>query len=106
MNLSQGELKRIFRVYKANIQADVEYIPQESYPTSITFFRAIETEVFESILGETTILEDPTWGWGEISAKPVTINKIPGNHFTMMREPHVRVLAQTLRTCLESKCNF
>ncbi|NET63722.1 MAG: SDR family oxidoreductase [Moorea sp. SIO1G6] len=102
LNLSQGELKRIFKVYKASIQADVDYIPQESYPTSITFFRAMETEVFEATLGETTILEDPTWGWGEISAQPVTIHKIPGNHFTMMREPNVGVLAQTLRTCLES----
>ena len=96
LNLSPGELKRIFQVYKANIQADVEYIPQESYPTSITFFRAMETEVFEAILGETTILKDPTWGWGEISAESVTIHEIPGNHFTMIREPHVRVLAQTL----------
>ncbi|NES46062.1 SDR family NAD(P)-dependent oxidoreductase, partial [Moorena sp. SIO2C4] len=102
LNLSQGELKRIFQIYKANVQADVDYIPQESYPTSITFFRAMETEVFEATLGETTILEDPTWGWGEISAQPVTIHKIPGNHFTMMREPNVGVLAQTLRTCLES----
>ncbi|NEO91123.1 MAG: SDR family oxidoreductase, partial [Moorea sp. SIO3G5] len=100
--LSQDELKRIFQVYKANVQADVDYVPQESYPTSITFFRAMETEVFEATLGETTILEDPTWGWGEISAEPVTIYEIPGNHFTMMREPHVQVLAQTLRTCLES----
>jgi len=102
LNLSRGELTRIFQVYQANIQADVEYVPQESYPTSITFFRARETEIFEAILGETTILEDPTWEWGKISAEPVTIHEIPGNHFTMMREPHVRVLAQTLRTCLES----
>ncbi len=104
--LSQDELKRIFQVYKANVQADVDYIPQESYPTSITFFRAMETEVFEATLGETTILEDPTWGWGKVSAEPVTIYEIPGNHFTMMGEPHVRVLAQTLRTCLESNCNL
>ncbi len=100
--LSQDELKRIFQVYKANVQADVDYIPQESYPTSITFFRAMETEVFQATLGETTILEDPTWGWGEISAEPVTIYEIPGNHFTMMGEPNVGVIAQTLRTCLES----
>ncbi len=104
LNLNQGELKRIFQVYKANIQADVNYIPKENYPTAITFFRAMETEVFAATLGETTILEDPTCGWGEISAQPVTIHKIPGNHFTMMREPHVGVLAQSLRTCLESKC--
>ncbi|MDJ0797465.1 MAG: SDR family oxidoreductase [Calothrix sp. MO_167.B12] len=102
LNLSQGELKRIFQVYKANIQADVDYVPQENYPTAITFFRAMETEVFAATLGETKILEDPTWGWGKISAQPVTIHKIPGNHFTMMREPHVRVLAQILTTCFKT----
>lgn len=104
LNLSQGELKRIFQVYKAHIQADVDYIPKESYPTAITFFRAIEAGLFEATLGKTTILEDPTWGWGEISAESVTLHKVPGNHFTIMREPHVRVLAQKFRACLESHC--
>ncbi|MDY7005043.1 MAG: SDR family oxidoreductase [Cyanobacteriota bacterium] len=104
--LSQDELKRIFQVYKANVQADVDYVPKENYPIAITFFQAMETEVFKTILGETKILEDSTWGWGEISAQPVTIHKIPGNHFTMMREPNVGVLAQKLKTFIEINCNL
>lgn len=98
LNLSPGEIERIFQVYKANIQADVDYVPQENYPTSITFFRALETGLFEATLGEAKILDDSTWGWSKISAKPVIIHKVAGNHFTMLREPHVQFLAEKLTT--------
>ena len=107
MNLSQGELKRIFQVYKANTQADVNCIPKENYPIAITFFQAMETEVFETILGETKIWEDSTWGWGEISTQPVTIHRIPGNHFTMMREPIISPCAGSPSVSLQpSAYNF
>ncbi|MDJ1183388.1 type I polyketide synthase [Roseofilum casamattae] len=97
LNLSQVELKKIFQVYKAHIQADVDYIPQENYPVEITFFRAMEAGLFEATLGETTILEDPTWGWSKISSRPVIIQEISGNHFTMMQDPNIQTIAEKLR---------
>ncbi|WP_437479732.1 beta-ketoacyl synthase N-terminal-like domain-containing protein [Sorangium sp. So ce1014] len=35
-----------------------------------------------------------------ISSQPIEIDEVPGSHHTMLREPHVRVLAERLRECL------
>ena len=41
------ELKRIWRVYKANMQAMAQYVPQKVYPNQITLLRAIEVSIHE-----------------------------------------------------------
>jgi malonyl CoA-acyl carrier protein transacylase len=94
LKLTLTEISRIFQVYKANTQADTEYVPQQSYPSAIIFFRASEIGVFDFLPDEATTLRDPTWGWRELSAKPVELHIVPGNHFTMMNEPFVRDLAK------------
>jgi thioesterase domain-containing protein len=35
-------------------------------------------------------------GWGALSTQPVTVEVIPGTHATILREPHVDMLAQKL----------
>jgi thioesterase domain-containing protein len=44
---------------------------------------------------------DPTQGWGELAQGGVEVKEIPGNHMTLLREPHVRGLAAALRESLE-----
>ena len=41
---------------------------------------------------------DPTLGWGRLAERGVEINRVPGHHFNMVRQPHVAVLADKLRT--------
>jgi thioesterase domain-containing protein len=40
-------------------------------------------------------------GWDQVSSEPVETYSVPGDHITMMTEPHVRVLAEKLRACLD-----
>jgi thioesterase domain-containing protein/acyl carrier protein len=46
--------------------------------------------------------KDPLRGWGELVKEGIDIHVIPGDHFSMMREPHVSILAEQLRQTVES----
>ncbi|MHC0061927.1 amino acid adenylation domain-containing protein [Nostoc sp. UIC 10890] len=96
------QLNNMVQLLKAN--AVVNYVPQEIYPTKITLLRAKENvvKVDESnseILSD--ILQDLHWGWSKFSAEPVNVHFVPGNHVTMMNLPHVQVLAEQLKSCIE-----
>ena len=66
------------------------YVPQV-YPGRITLF-----------LGEAAkYLHDPQMGWGWLAGGGVEVHEVSGNHTDMLREPHVQVLADKLRTCLD-----
>ncbi|NEP48579.1 MAG: KR domain-containing protein, partial [Moorea sp. SIO3C2] len=96
--LSQTELKRILAVYKANTQASVSYLPQKIDSTPINFFRASEVGALGYYLpNQEMTLEDPTWGWSRLSSQPVKLHVVSGNHFTMIMEPHVPILAEQLK---------
>ncbi|MEM9924049.1 MAG: amino acid adenylation domain-containing protein [Cyanobacteria bacterium P01_D01_bin.50] len=100
-NLSEGDLRQILQVYTANIQAHTQYIPTKIDSTSITFFRASELGIMGDYLPDLAMSKAyPSWGWQQLSVKPVEIQIVPGNHFTMLQEPHVKVLAQHLEATL------
>jgi len=61
------------------------YVPQK-YPGSITFYRAKAQGLFPSY---------PDKGWGNF-ADCLNIVTIPGNHTSIMKEPHVRILAEKI----------
>jgi len=86
------QIRRLFRVFKTNTQAARSYVPQV-YPKQITLFQAAEQ------VGE--VHHDGTPGWGELAVGGVELQIIPGNHYTMVRKPHVQVLAQRLKTYLD-----
>jgi thioesterase domain-containing protein/acyl carrier protein len=77
-------------VKEAAFLAFREYQPA-MYPGPVTLFRASERGV-----GETN---DPTSGWGHWTV--VETYEVPGDHLTMMTAPHVEVLVQRLRHCLD-----
>jgi len=98
---STTQARGFLQVFKANAQALAHYNLQEVYPTRITLLRASEFHPEDTTLPTENLLEDPTWGWGQLSAEPVEIHVVPGDHLTMMAEPHVQVLAERLRACLD-----
>ncbi|MHC5744027.1 MAG: amino acid adenylation domain-containing protein [Nostoc sp.] len=96
------QLNNMVQLLKAN--AVVNYVPKKIYPTKITLLRAKENvvKVDESnseVLSE--ILQNLHWGWSKFSAEPVDVHFVPGNHVTMMNLPHVQVLAEKLKACIE-----
>jgi aspartate racemase len=66
------------------------YLPQK-YPGRVTFFRAINTSVFD----------DPIIGWHNVAENGLEVHDIPGDTPSMLQEPHVQVLAKELRACID-----
>jgi thioesterase domain-containing protein len=103
-----SQIQRLFDVFKINSQAVDSYRPERT-PSRVALFRAEEklnaTEQqlqtgasWPRLLRQLRIKrEDPTLGWGKLAAGGVDVRTVPGNHFSLMRQPHVNVLAEELR---------
>jgi len=87
------QIRAMFRALNANSRAMASYVPQP-YPGCVTLFRT----------GEHTG-KDRDLGWGELAAGKVEVRKIPGNHMTLLRAPHVEVFARELRASLDEARN-
>ncbi|WP_191761493.1 non-ribosomal peptide synthetase [Komarekiella delphini-convector] len=101
-NAETTQLKNIIQTYKANSLCLIDYVPKHIYPGRITLLRASEP------LGEnyarklpSEMLQDSALSWNKFSCKPVNVDFLPGNHVTMMAEPHVQVLAERLKAYIE-----
>ncbi|RKZ84633.1 MAG: hypothetical protein DRR19_17430 [Candidatus Parabeggiatoa sp. nov. 1] len=89
------DIQGFIDVYKANCRID--YSPQNLKPTRITLFQASELIEGHELNEQKA---EPTWGWHQYADGEVDIQVVPGDHFTMMSQPNVRVLADKLRACL------
>ncbi|MFN6531145.1 non-ribosomal peptide synthetase [Nostoc sp. ChiSLP03a] len=96
-----NQLKNMVQTLKANSLSLINYVPQQIYPGRITLIRAGETPPERLASKFSEISQDSTWGWSEYSCEPVDIHFVPGNHITMMAEPHVQVLAEQLKDCIQ-----
>jgi amino acid adenylation domain-containing protein len=63
------------------------------YPGRLTLLR--------TLLTPRLAIDDPQLGWGGLAAGGIEIHEIPGSHLEITDEPHVRVLARELGSCLE-----
>jgi thioesterase domain-containing protein len=88
---SLEQLRRLLRVYKTNIQAYRSYVPH-FYAGPITLIRAEEAS-FPPDLGANL-------GWDKLTPHPIDRQHVPGDHITLLAEPHVRTLADRLRARL------
>ncbi|MDF5717238.1 MAG: SDR family NAD(P)-dependent oxidoreductase [Rhizonema sp. NSF051] len=84
------QVNGFLEAYKANIKAIYAYMPQQVYRNQITVFPAKE-QVRDNLLMD----------WDKYSLKSVETYEVPGEHITMLAEPHVQVLAKHLKVCLE-----
>jgi amino acid adenylation domain-containing protein len=80
-----------FAIFQANVRAMQNYLPQ-TYLGRIVLLQARD-HLF-------TTTEDTTMGWGKLAAGGVEIQAIPGNHYTIVKKPHVEVLAATINVYL------
>lgn len=88
-DLSQAQ--HLVAVYKRNLQILHSYTPQP-YAGCITLFRASEQT--------THIPQDPFMGWDKLAPDKVKVGTILGNHYTILRQPRVKSLAEHLRNSL------
>ncbi|MEA5622687.1 amino acid adenylation domain-containing protein [Nostoc sp. UHCC 0251] len=100
-------IRHILEVQKASHQALVNYLPQ-IYPGKITLLRASEMVAEDSRGVFSGSFCQPALGWGELTTQPIDIYEVLGDHVTMLAEPHVKVLADRLKSCINNsrKPNF
>jgi amino acid adenylation domain-containing protein len=101
--IGKKQLQGFLRVSKGVSQAFDRYQPQTISLPYIAFFRAHEShpDDFPSAPEYAEIYRDPLMGWQEFSTQPVECHVVPGDHVTMMAEPHVQKLAQQLKICID-----
>ncbi len=81
------QAERLFDTYRANSRAASRYGPRP-YAGRVLLLRAAEGR---AEAGE---------GWGAYAGGGLEVEEVPGDHYAVMREPHVRVLAERLRVAL------
>ncbi|WP_043936835.1 non-ribosomal peptide synthetase [Planktothrix rubescens] len=103
-NAKTTQLENIVQAYKTSCLCLVDYLPQQIYPGKITILRANEDlpdDPNRELVAECS--EDLSLGWSEFSSEAVDIHYVLGNHITIMAEPHVQVLAEQLKVCINAK---
>ncbi len=86
------------------IQCQIGYEPQNTFSAPITLFCAMEIDL--EAQNSSTLYQEPTWGWNKFSNSEVEVHIVPGNHVSMMSEPHVKVLAEKLQQSLQKAQNL
>ena len=91
--VEEGTLPRALkRVKAANGIAERRYVPRP-YNGRIHLFWCSELAV--------RAYQDTRLSWADIAGDGLETHVVPGNHMSMVEEPHVQVLAAKLRRCLE-----
>jgi thioesterase domain-containing protein/acyl carrier protein len=104
------EFRKLFDTFKINANTMRRYRPGE-FAGRIRLFCA-EVDAEEAMLrndpkyaewrANLEKFTSPYKGWGRVAAQGVEQFVIPGNHFSMLREPNVKVLADHLREIIDA----
>lgn len=90
--LDELTLPSLIKVFSGNQQAVQQYFPSR-YSGKLTLFRA-STPTLTGQAGA-------AMGWDQL-AQAIEIIQVPGNHLSMLKRPHVKLLAQRLQQCISS----
>jgi acyl-CoA synthetase (AMP-forming)/AMP-acid ligase II/thioesterase domain-containing protein/acyl carrier protein len=99
------QVRGFVKVLKASVYAMAHYKPQKLYATPITVFRSSDVRLWETADGindaiRTQIQKNMSFGWEQLSKRSIDIASVPGDHITMMLEPNVQVLGESLKMSL------
>jgi len=92
-DIELNQVQHMYQIFKINVGAALSYMPQ-SKAGRIMLFRPEEYSMANEQIGPA--------GWESFATEGVELYVVPGNHFTMVREPFVKTLASQLRTCLDA----
>jgi len=84
--------KQFVHVLRVHTNAMRQYVPK-TYNGRVTLFRAAEPS--DSSPPEADM------GWGRLAAGGVDVQIVPGDHLSMLQEPHVEVLSERINACLK-----
>lgn len=86
--------------------AEKEYVPEAPYAGEVVLFRATQkSSVFDGTIIDDTpyseIFSDPLLGW-EARAEQVKVCDMPGGHSSMLQDPNVQVMAETIQDYIDA----
>jgi thioesterase domain-containing protein/acyl carrier protein len=93
-DLSGEVFRHRFEVFRCNVQALWTYQPHP-IRSRITLLRAADSPVAQG--------GDPTLGWESLAGGGIDLFLVPGDHYTMIREPNVPILAQQLAAQIDKR---
>ncbi|QKW10972.1 amino acid adenylation domain-containing protein [Streptomyces sp. NA04227] len=91
-------VRRLFRVYEANWRATAAYRP-DVVDQDLVLLHASEPlpAVLDAMHSHAESLhQDPANGWGALTAGELTVVDVPGDHLTIMEEPHIAHLVKAV----------
>jgi thioesterase domain-containing protein/acyl carrier protein len=90
-DLELEQLQRMFAIYQRNVQALHRYRPS-CYTGRLTLF---------PLRSPQNAMVDADLGWQALTRQEVAIHPLSGEHYTMLRKPHLDRLVEQLQPCLE-----
>jgi amino acid adenylation domain-containing protein/non-ribosomal peptide synthase protein (TIGR01720 family) len=94
------QLKCLLDIHQYNISALRAYA-WPSYEGQLTIFRARESGPDSGFTHPARGLRELVTGWADLCAGQLNVVDVPGNHTTLMQEPHVAALAKELCKALD-----
>ncbi|PSB16207.1 hypothetical protein C7B76_12015, partial [filamentous cyanobacterium CCP2] len=84
--LDESAIRSLLPIVYANSQATYRYVPRP-YPNRLTLFKAAEQPE--------ALQNQPTLNWSTLASE-IQLHQVPGNHLSLLKQPHVQTLAQQL----------
>jgi thioesterase domain-containing protein len=87
-DISFDHFRRFVRVLGTNLIAETVYHPRP-YRGLVTLFRSpVKNGV------------DPYYGFGDLAIGGIEVYEVPGDHYTLLREPNVEIIAEKLKEAI------
>jgi len=96
-NSGKNLITGLVNVYKANLQASHLYHPQQIKASISLFKTPTLAEHFP---------KDSTLGWGKLTSGKMQVHTVPGNHESLLQEPHVQKLSAVIQEVLQASSQF
>lgn len=84
----QAYLRHLYLIYSTNVRAIQAYVPQ-TYAGNITLFRASD-EIKD---GDENLVAS----WEKMSTNKMEICEVPGDHYSILKEGNVQILAESIK---------
>ncbi|ASS75391.1 hypothetical protein CIG75_10575 [Tumebacillus algifaecis] len=82
-------LKKLFRLYEANVRAQEQYAPAQSV--------SVRTLLLLANGGALDADDHPTLGWSTLIDAPIQLASAAGDHYALLQAPDVEVLAEEVQ---------
>ena len=86
------QLKSVVQLFKA--QSQINYYPKDVVPVCISLFRT-------AVSHQQVVADDEAWGWRDLAS--VEVYRVPGDHLSVLSDPHVQILAEKMSTSMEQQ---